>query len=363
MAGNLDPSEKQASWEATDWLILLQEEPENEELHDRFEAWRRRSPLNAAAWEETQRVSHAIGGTAPAHAERWKPFLDRQRRHSVPAPRADAARDSSGSRPGRETATYPGARARTAARRPRRRQAFRLGGMAAAAVLIGIVSFLAGPDLLLDLQGDHATGTAETRTVRLADDSTVTLAPRSAITVAYGEGERRVELLAGEAFFEVTPNARRPFRVSSRAITVTVLGTAFDVRRDAAGTGIAVEQGTVRVDHAAALPPVAETLTVGQSAHVSWSGTVARASGAVARVAAWRRNQLIAEDQPLGEVVDQLRRYYRGRIIVTDAALAARPVTGVYNLADPVEAVRGIARAQNAVVRRITPWLLLVSPS
>ena len=65
----------------------------------------------------------------------------------------------------------------------------------------------------------------------------------------------------------------------------------------------------------------------------------------------------------MGTVIDGLRRYYAGRIIITDDTLATRTVTGVYNLADPLAALRGIARAQNAVVRQVTPWVLLVSAS
>ena len=149
----------------------------------------------------------------------------------------------------------------------------------------------------------------------------------------------------------------------ARAVDATVLGTAFGVRRGDNGASVAVEEGVVRVSHDGAAPTVAETVAAGQLVQVSWAGRAERSDLPIDRVAAWRHNQLIARDQPLGAVVDELRRFYAGRIIVTDAALAAQPVTGVYNLADPVAALRGIARAQNAVVRRITPWLILVSAS
>ena len=42
-------------------------------------------------------------------------------------------------------------------------------------------------------------------------------------------------------------------------------------------------------------------------------------------------------------------------------SLADQPVTGVYDLGNPVLALRGIARSQNAVVHEITPWLLVLS--
>lgn len=329
-----------ASKEATDWLILLQEEPEDAGLRRRFDAWLHYSPANAAAWEATQRTSSVIEHTAPLHANRWKPFLI-------------AARG-----PARSSAA-PAGRPRVAVRNLGRRQVVGLGALAAACLL----ALWAAPDLLLSLQADYATGKGEIRSVQLADDSVVTLAPDSAIRVAYTPGERRIYLLTGEAFFDVTPAPERPFRVSAEAIDTVVLGTGFDVARNSRAATVAVEHGVVRVDYTAAVPPVSKTLTAGQALRVTWSGSVERSGASAGPVAAWRQRQLIAQDQALGEVVDRLRPYYFGTIIVTDDALAARPVTGVYNLTDPYHALRAIARAQNGVVRRVTPWILVVSTS
>jgi transmembrane sensor len=199
--------------------------------------------------------------------------------------------------------------------------------------------------------------------MRLADDSVVTLAPDSAIGVAYTSGERGIHLLAGEAYFEVTPDAGRPFRVSADSVRVTVLGTGFSVSRSDDGAEVGVAHGVVRVDYGAAAQPVAERLTAGEVVRVTRSGRILRRGEPPSHIAAWRESQLIARDQPLGEVVDRLRRYYSGAIVVTDKALAGQPVTGVYDLGNPVGALRGIARSQNAVVREITPWVLVVSRS
>jgi transmembrane sensor len=354
MAGKPDPIRKQASKEATDWLILLKDDPDDAGLRREFEAWRRNSPVNAIAWEAMQQASKAMDKASPVHADRWKPALADMRRTAPGGGVGD--RPPAIMRARRPAAVNGG----LAVGRMGRRQAVRFGGIAAAASLLAV---LVGPALLLDLRSDYSTGTAENRTIRLSDDSTVTLAPESAIDISYTPGERRIRLLAGEAFFEVTANPGRPFRVAARTVDVTVLGTGFDVRRGDDGADVAVEHGVVRVDHAAADGPVAETLTAGQSVLVSWAGRAERSEGPADRIAAWRHKQLIARDEPLGAVVDELRRYYAGKIIVTDEALAARPVTGVYNLADPIEALRGIARAQNAVVRRVTPWVLIVSAS
>ena len=49
--------------------------------------------------------------------------------------------------------------------------------------------------------------------------------------------------------------------------------------------------------------------------------------------------------------------------MLTDGRLADRRITGAYNLADPEDALRGMARVHGAKVRRLTPWLLVVSAS
>jgi transmembrane sensor len=354
MAGKTDPIQKLASKEATDWLILLKDDPDDGGLRREFETWLGKSPANATAWDAMHQASKAMDRATPVYSDRWQPLLDKMRGKAHCGGTGNMRRIIG--RAQRSTAVN----GRPSVGRIGRRQVIRLGGIAAAACLLAV---LLGPGLLLDLQADYATGTADTRTIRLSDDSIVTLAPESAIDIVYTAGERRIRLLAGEAFFEVSAHPERPFRVAVKAVGVTVLGTSFDVRHGEDGADVSVAHGLVRVDHTSADPLVAETLTAGQSVRVSWAGRAERGSATVDRIAVWRRNQLVARDEPLGAVVDELRRYYAGKIIVLDEALAARPITGVYNLADPVEALRGIARAQKAVVRRVTPWVLVVSAS
>jgi transmembrane sensor len=50
---------------------------------------------------------------------------------------------------------------------------------------------------------------------------------------------------------------------------------------------------------------------------------------------AWRRGKLIFDRRPLGEVVADLERYRRGKIVVVRDDLDALEVTGVFDLADP----------------------------
>jgi transmembrane sensor len=316
-----ETAKARASQEATDWFILLQEEPDDADLRRRFEAWLAADPLHGSAWSVTRHTSALMAQVPPLRADDRRPAVVRVRA--------------------------------TASRRPAARWLMAAGTMAIAAC----VGVLALPVLLLNLQADHVTGAGEVRTVPLADGSTLVLAAESAVEVTYSGTERRINLLAGEAFFTVNPDPARPFRVIANGIETTDLGTAFDVRRNDVGATIAVETGSVRVDYRS----VSETLVAGQEILVDWAGGATRGEQAATQTAAWRRKQLIAQDRPMAEVIDRLRPYFNGRIVVIDADLARRRVTGVYNLAEPANALRGIAEARGAAVREVTPWLLVVT--
>lgn len=330
MEGTPETARRQAFRDATDWFILLQEEPDDRDLRRRFDAWREASALNAEAWAATERTSDVATAMTPAHADEWRAAVARRRAQ------------------GRTT------------RRSRRR----IGLSLAAAALAACLALVAAPPMILRLQSDHRTGTAELRTLELPDGSKVTLGPASAIALAFGAAERRLRLLEGEAFFEVTPDPARPFRVEADKVEAFVLGTSFDVRLDAQAVTVAVQEGIVGVaSRSAGGSSLIGRLEAGQAVRVAQGARIERSSEPPQLIAAWRKGQLLSHDRPLREAVDQLRRYYAGTIVLTDDALAEQPVTGVYNLADPEEALRGIVQAHGGKVWRITPWLLVVSGS
>ncbi len=60
-------------------------------------------------------------------------------------------------------------------------------------------------------------------------------------------------------------------------------------------------------------------------------------------------------------MIDELGRHYDGAIVVRDRALAARRITGVFDLRRPIEALQAVVRAQQGSVTEITPYLQIVS--
>jgi transmembrane sensor len=280
------------------------------------------------------------------HADGWQAWLADRRASTDEQP--DAVADLAVARNARHN------------RRPR----WLLGGLGVA--VAAALAFVAAPAALLRLQSDHVTSTAELRTVDLEDGSTVTLSASSAIAVSYSGSERRVTLLEGEAFFQVRRDPARPFRVLAGEVQTTVVGTAFDVRRAGDDVTVDVQEGVVEVGvvtgrHAGA--QAGERLEAGQSVSIGASGASRRTSLPPQLVGAWRQGRLLTQELPLRDAVDQLRRHFSGMIVLTDPSLGERRITGAYTLSEPEDALRAIARAHGAVVRRITPWILVISPS
>jgi len=74
------------------------------------------------------------------------------------------------------------------------------------------------------------SATTERKQLQLADGTKVWLSPNSKLSypAKFEENERRVTL-DGEAFFEVTHDAKHPFIIKSGDVSTTVLGTSFNV--------------------------------------------------------------------------------------------------------------------------------------
>jgi len=321
---------------ASAWLIALLDQPEDDGLRRSFEGWIAASPDHARDWDEIAATYAAMGETLPAHAAYWPDTAPGPR----PLPEVEPVAGSLGTL------------------RPRR--ALRPGGGLLALALLGLACVSAGPAIVLRWNADYATGTAEHLNLRLDDGSTVHVGPDSALAVDYAPGTRRVRLLQGQAFFEVVPDAQRPFQVSSDGVETTVLGTAFDVHLTGQATEVSVREGIVRVNRQGAAE-AGQSLRAGDWIELPRAGAIRQGHIAPQDVAAWRDGQLVVRGRSVGEVVTELRHYYSGVILVQGDSLAASPLTGIYSLSDPVTALRAVASTQGASFRQLSPWIVLIS--
>ncbi|WP_315809196.1 FecR family protein [Pseudomonas sp. C9-3] len=220
---------------------------------------------------------------------------------------------------------------------PGRRPALPWRGLAAASVFCAALllanDFSGGR--LADPQQVQTTAAGEQREVTLPDGTRAFLAGDSSLRVDFSDAFRDVQLLRGEAYFEVTHDVGRPFRVTSGDSRVRVLGTGFDVHREDAGLTVAVRHGKVALQ--AKLDARDEqTLTAGDRAQLAAGAGEAQIDRVpVASIAAWRDGMLAFRNQPLGALVDELSQYRAAPIRLGDERLAQRPISGNVRLARP----------------------------
>lgn len=217
---------------------------------------------------------------------------------------------------------------------------------------------------MLATRPQYRSSIGEIRIVKLEDGSTVYLSSGSALDTDFGPDRRHLELLEGEAWFEVAHDSSRPFVVRAGNGTATALGTVYDVKNMDGKVQVTVVESRVEVDYRSPGSPNRKiVLAAGeQTTYTDDSApSEVRAAGLEA-VSSWRRGRLVFENKPLGEVVTELSRYHRGMIVITDKALKERPVSGVFRTDDPASVIAALENSLGLKTTRFTDYLILLHP-
>src|SRR3984893_8917169 len=224
----------------------------------------------------------------------------------------------------------------------------------AAAVAAGIGAMALGVAWNLYKQKEETrfqTAIGEQAEVALPDGSSFDLNTDSRIGVDSSQRRRVIRLERGEAFFKVAHDTQRPFWVRAGDYWVRAVGTAFNVYLRPTGLEVTVSEGTVKVVKATANEPppfdaaitgFAPAVTAGEQADVRDRAEVIHElnSAQISRLLAWRKGSLYFQDQPLGDVVNELMRYTTLKIEFDDDALRSLPVGGTFQTSpDGVEAL------------------------
>ncbi len=313
---------------ASEWLLVMKENPDDKALISAFSQWYEQRPEHAEAWKKAVKAYKLMGAVAPLHADQWveSQIVREQAVNNVVA---------------------------------FRRSKFKVMSFMAVAASI-LVALVLRFEPLADY--DYATATGEVRQVALADGSQVYMGPESKLKLNYSKSSRDIQLLEGQAFFDVRHNPVKPFRVFSLGTEISVLGTAFDVNIVEDNVAVMVQEGTVAVkpdqneSHA-------EILKIGDRIDVAMSGDFVRGHMSPKYISAWRDGRYIANDHSALDVVNALDRHYRGIVVIADEDLKNQPVTGMYLLSKPVAALKTLAHSIGAEAYQITPWLVVISNS
>ncbi len=217
------------------------------------------------------------------------------------------------------------------------------GALATAALLV--FAFIVTRPHRHEQAHEYLTGIGERREVTLPDGSRVHLNAQTRLVSRFDKNKRGVDLLAGAATFQVTPDAAHPFEVIADTEVIRVVGTHFEVRflspggASASGrrVSIAVTEGVVDVRGSGAKSRPTDAVRLSAGRKGIW-----RADHAAPEIkalsenafAVWRSGRLRCEGEPLADVLVELGCYFPGRIELKEPALGELRVSGTLPLDD-----------------------------
>ena len=345
--------------EASAWFVEFRVGDADVDSRTEFDHWLRRSPEHIRAYLEIAKTYHELSALDSAQIANLSELISLAQRDrnvvrlepNLPdEPVTDGAGRPAG--PDRNADQKPlwlDATANSVTRDSRRKTGLWIPASIAAAVAAGIVVWIAIPKY-----PTYSTSVGENRTITLPDGSAITLNALTQIRVRYVKAERAVDLVSGQAFFQVTANRLRPFVVRGGFAVVRDVGTQFDVDRGARSTTVTVVEGLVALSSIPPEPrqdfarPPAVLLAAGEQAIVSEHEISTQIHANIGAATSWLKHRFIFDGSPLSDVVDQFNRYNSRQIIIDSAALDSFRISGVYSSTDPDSFVRFL-RAQPGI--------------
>lgn len=193
-----------------------------------------------------------------------------------------------------------------------------------------------------------STRIGERRVLALPDGSRVSMNTQTQLEARQDGSSRRVELLAGEATFEVAHDKDHPFIVRAAERDIRAVGTVFTVRtRSRDAVSVIVSEGRVAVTPAArpkrfGTPVRPDTgspsrlLNAGERYEASRATVQMKriSSQGIADALAWQNGMIVFQGEPLTEALDEISRYTDVRFEFDDPAIGGMRVAGVFRLDD-----------------------------
>ncbi|HVZ29859.1 MAG TPA: FecR domain-containing protein [Asticcacaulis sp.] len=237
------------------------------------------------------------------------------------------------------------AQRRAAARRHTRRTV--LGGAIAASLAAA-----AGLGYVLKDRLSLETRRGELRNVPLSDKSVAAINTDSHIDVDMTSHLRHIQVVKGEAWFQVAKNKDAPFVVSAGDVRVRAVGTAFSVRRRDTGADVLVTEGVVETWNVRDTDKRL-TLTAGNEAFVPFAPAqvdVVFRPQEVTRKLAWREREIILKEEDLAVAAAEFNRYNDQQIVIADPALREMKLVGGFQVDQPESFARAVRAALNVPV-------------
>lgn len=216
------------------------------------------------------------------------------------------------------------------------------------------------PGTLRTWTADARTSTGEQRTLTLADGTRLDINSGSALDIRHTATQRTLVLYRGEIRVTTGQDATRLFSVSTRAGTLTPVGTRFVVRdMDPSEKTIRVSVLDGMVD---ARPFGSDTqvrrIRAGEQADLT-PGGASEVRPVPQGVASWVDGMVLANEMPLSDFLQELGRYRPGLLHCADSAAHLR-VVGAFPVNDTEGALAMLQQVLPIRVRYLTRYLVYV---
>ena len=225
----------------------------------------------------------------------------------------------------------------------------------------------------------YATEVGSQKLNRLPDGSTVHLNTDTVIEVAYTDDKRGINLLRGEALFDVEHDPERPFVVYISGREVRAIGTKFVVRLESNNILVTVTDGQVQLskqpEDTNTSPDLIETntsdvqpvlISKGQEVEVEISSdslTLLKDldKEELNRRLAWTDGFLVFKNQRLEEIVKELSRYTNDRVVIVDPEIGDLRVSGRFSMSDTNALLDAVEVSFNVAVTRNNKGIIYLS--
>jgi transmembrane sensor len=293
--------------EAVGLMLRLHENGRDPAARATLERWRRRSARHEQVWVEVQSI-HRLAGQAL----------------SPPA-------------------------------RPMGRRTMLRGAMGAGVLVLGGWTVL--PPVMLAARADHRTGIAEVAQIALPDGGHVTLAPETALALDVEDHERSLRLLAGVIWCDIATPAR-PVSVQAGKARLQVASAAFELGCSPQGIAVDLARGSLDLTTAGQQT----SLAAPDWLRLSRSGQMRRGRNpAGGEPAAWRNSRLLADAEPIASVIARIAPWLPGRIMLASQALGRQRISGVFDLTQPLSALRAAVWPHGGRVRQLGPLITVIT--
>ncbi|TDF34877.1 DUF4974 domain-containing protein [Alteromonadaceae bacterium M269] len=201
----------------------------------------------------------------------------------------------------------------------------------------------------------YATSMGENRSFRLPDGSAAHLNTDSELSIDYKPDSRSLQLLRGEVHFDVAHDAKRPFSVEAGALSVTAIGTAFNIELGAEDIELLVTDGRVLVteqnieitstdvESLKAQPINNDNLIISSGEKANLTASRVKSADVetekvtlaeVQKELAWQQGMLVFQGEQLSVVLEEVRRYNDINFDLADKTLGQIQVAGYFKAGD-----------------------------